>query len=113
MTRDSQEKQGRMSDSGLSIASSSASGPVSGEGDNMEAVEETETGECREYEEQEEEEVDNISDNIRSPAKRRAQARLTHGHGFLSKSVANLSSSEYRGHYCLYASNPDNVFVEC
>lgn len=54
----------------------------------MEAVEETETGE---YEEQEE--VDNISDNIRSPAKRRAQARLTHGHGFLSKSVANLSSS--------------------
>lgn len=91
MTRDSQERQGRMSDSGLSLASSSASGPVSGEGDNMEAVEETETGE---YEEQEE--VDNISDNIRSPAKRRAQARLTHGHGFLSKSVANLSSSEFR-----------------
>ena len=80
-----------MSDSGLSLASSSASGPVSGEGDNMEAVEETETGE---YEEQEE--VDNISDKIRSPAKRRAQARLTHGHGFLSKSVANLSSSEFR-----------------
>ena len=84
-----------MSDSGLSLASSSASGPVSGEGDNMEAVEEAETRECREYEEQEE--VDNISDNIRSPAKRRAQARLTHGHGFLSKSVANLSSSKY--HY--------------
>ena len=83
-----------MSDSGLSLASSSASGPVSGEGDNMEAVEEAET---REYEEQEEGEVDNISDNIRSPAKRRAQARLTHGHGFLSKSVANLSSSKY--HY--------------
>ena len=80
-----------MSDSGLSLASSSASGPVSGEGDTVEVVEETET---REYEEHEEEEleVDNIS--VRSPAKRRAQARLTHGHGFLSKSVANLSSSE-------------------
>ena len=79
-----------MSDSGLSLASSSASGPVSGERDNVEAVEETET---REYEEhEEEEEVDNIS--VRSPAKRRAQARLTHGHGFLSKSVANLSSSK-------------------
>ena len=78
-----------MSDSGLSLASSSASGPVSGERDNVEAVEET-----REYEEHEEEEleVDNIS--VRSPAKRRAQARLTHGHGFLSKSVANLSSSK-------------------
>ena len=88
-----------MSDSGLSLASSSASGPVSGEGDNMEAVEETETRNCREYKEQEEGEVDNlsdnISDNIRSPAKRRVQARLTHGHGFLSKSVANLNSSEY------------------
>ena len=88
-----------MSDSGLSLASSSASGPVSGEGDNMEVVEEAETRECREYEEQEEGEADNISDNIRSPAKRRAQARLTHGHGFLSKSVANLSSSEYHYFY--------------
>ena len=83
-----------MSDSGLSLASSSASGPVSGERDAAEAVEDTGSGECPEYEE--EGESDNISDNIsvRSPAKRRAQARLTHGHGFLSKSVANLSSSK-------------------
>ena len=76
-----------MSDSGLSLASSSASGPVSREREAVEAVEETETRECREYEEEE-------CDNIRSPAKRRAQARLTHGHGFLSKSVANLSCSK-------------------
>ena len=81
-----------MSDSGLSLASSSASGPVSGERDAAEAVEETGSRECPEDEE--EGESDNISDNIRSPAKRRAQARLTHGHGFLSKSVANLSSSK-------------------
>ena len=81
--------QGTMSDSGLSLASSSASGPVSREREAVEAVEETETRECREYKEEEEE-----CDNIRSPAKRRAQARLTHGHGFLSKSVANLSCSK-------------------
>ena len=81
--------QETMSDSGLSLASSSASGPVSREREAVEAVEETETRECREYEEEEGE-----CDNIRSPAKRRAQARLTHGHGFLSKSVANLSCSK-------------------
>ena len=85
-----------MSDSGLSLASSSASGPVSGEGDTVE-VEETESRECGEYEEEEVErlgECDNTSENIRSPSKRRVQARLTHGHGYLSKSVANLSSSK-------------------
>ena len=72
-----------MSDSGLSLASSS--GPVSG--DAGEVVEETR--DCGEYEEAE------AGDclNIRSPAQRHAQARLTHGQGFLSKSVANLSSS--------------------
>ena len=72
-----------MSDSGLSLASSS--GPVSG--DAGERVEETR--DCGEYEEAEAGDCH----NIRSPAQRHAQARLTHGQGFLSKSVANLSSS--------------------
>ena len=75
-----------MSDSGLSLASSS--GPVSG--DAGERVEETR--DCGEYEEAEEAEAGDCL-NIRSPAQRHAQARLTHGQGFLSKSVANISSS--------------------